>query len=91
MPLLGIHRGLGVHISKVKSVMLDTWVENEVVIMEQTNNEQGRSGPHAQALNGKLFLCPVNALYEAGIQSGRKINAQATDTQVCTPITCSFM
>jgi stromal membrane-associated protein len=36
----GIHRSLGVHVSRVKSVNLDTWTEAEVEHMEKSNNEE---------------------------------------------------
>ncbi|CAO3614255.1 unnamed protein product [Mucor hiemalis] len=36
----GIHRSLGVHVSKVKSVDLDTWVQDQVENMVQWGNER---------------------------------------------------
>src|ERR1700744_2663417 len=35
----GIHRGLGTHISKVRSVDLDTWTPDMVYAMEQSGNQ----------------------------------------------------
>ncbi|CAM6089438.1 unnamed protein product [Calypogeia fissa] len=34
----GIHRSLGVHISKVRSVTLDTWLPEQVAFMQSTGN-----------------------------------------------------
>ncbi len=34
----GIHRGLGVHISKVRSCTLDTWLPEQVQFMARTGN-----------------------------------------------------
>lgn len=34
----GIHRGLGVHISKVRSCTLDTWLPDQVEFMNRTGN-----------------------------------------------------
>ena len=34
----GIHRGLGVHISKVRSCTLDTWLPEQVAFMARTGN-----------------------------------------------------
>ncbi|KAL6759180.1 hypothetical protein V8C86DRAFT_2580768 [Haematococcus lacustris] len=38
MRCAGIHRGLGTHISKVRSVTLDTWLPAQVAFMETTGN-----------------------------------------------------
>ncbi|KAK9821166.1 hypothetical protein WJX74_003656 [Apatococcus lobatus] len=38
MRCAGIHRGLGVHISKVRSCTLDTWLQSQVDFMDQTGN-----------------------------------------------------
>jgi hypothetical protein len=38
MKCAGIHRGLGTHISKVRSCSLDTWLPEQVLLMEQTGN-----------------------------------------------------
>ncbi|PIK59884.1 putative stromal membrane-associated protein 1-like [Apostichopus japonicus] len=38
----GIHRNLGVHISKVKSVNLDTWTEKQTLSIESLGNRSCR-------------------------------------------------
>lgn len=39
----GIHRNLGVHISKVKSVNLDTWTPEQVAMMMEMGNSRARA------------------------------------------------
>ncbi|XP_050356364.1 stromal membrane-associated protein 1-like [Nymphalis io] len=39
----GIHRNLGVHISKVKSVNLDSWTAEQVVYLQQMGNSRARA------------------------------------------------
>ncbi|CAO1405479.1 unnamed protein product [Diamesa serratosioi] len=39
----GIHRNLGVHISRVKSVNLDTWLPDQVVSLQQMGNSRARA------------------------------------------------
>ncbi|ESO08017.1 hypothetical protein HELRODRAFT_75346 [Helobdella robusta] len=39
----GIHRNLGVHVSKVKSVNLDSWTEEQVAMMQEIGNSRGRA------------------------------------------------
>ncbi|XP_026680997.1 stromal membrane-associated protein 1 [Diaphorina citri] len=39
----GIHRNLGVHISRVKSVNLDTWTPEQVVSLQQMGNSRARA------------------------------------------------
>ncbi|CRK99282.1 CLUMA_CG012555, isoform A [Clunio marinus] len=39
----GIHRNLGVHISRVKSVNLDTWAPEQVVSLQQMGNSRARA------------------------------------------------
>lgn len=39
----GIHRKLGVHISRVKSVNLDTWTPQQVVCLQQMGNSRARA------------------------------------------------
>ncbi|PON68273.1 Arf GTPase activating protein [Trema orientale] len=43
MQCSGIHRSLGVHISKVRSTTLDTWLPEQVAFMESTGNEKANS------------------------------------------------
>ncbi|KAK4479249.1 hypothetical protein RD792_014760 [Penstemon davidsonii] len=40
MQCSGIHRSLGVHISKVRSTTLDTWLPEQVVFMQMVGNEK---------------------------------------------------
>ncbi|XP_041980475.1 stromal membrane-associated protein 1 [Aricia agestis] len=39
----GIHRNLGVHISKVKSVNLDSWTAEQVMYLQQMGNSRARA------------------------------------------------
>ncbi|EEH55952.1 uncharacterized protein MICPUCDRAFT_18341, partial [Micromonas pusilla CCMP1545] len=39
----GIHRGLGVHISRVRSTQLDKWTEDQVAFMEKMGNERANA------------------------------------------------
>ncbi|VDN09409.1 unnamed protein product [Dibothriocephalus latus] len=38
----GIHRGLGVHISKVKSLNLDSWEPHQIAMLREIGNRRGR-------------------------------------------------
>ncbi|XP_042458693.1 ADP-ribosylation factor GTPase-activating protein AGD5-like isoform X1 [Zingiber officinale] len=40
MPCSGIHRSLGVHISKVRSATLDTWLPDQVSFIQSMGNEK---------------------------------------------------
>lgn len=48
----GIHRNLGVHISRVKSVNLDTWTPEQVVSLQQMGNSRARAVYEAQLPDG---------------------------------------
>uniref|UniRef100_X1YV85 Arf-GAP domain-containing protein n=1 Tax=Capitella teleta TaxID=283909 RepID=X1YV85_CAPTE len=39
----GIHRNLGVHISKVKSVTLDSWTSEQIAMVEDMGNSRARA------------------------------------------------
>ncbi|KAG8099663.1 hypothetical protein GUJ93_ZPchr0013g35216 [Zizania palustris] len=43
MQCSGIHRGLGVHISKVRSATLDTWLPEQVAFIQSMGNEKSNS------------------------------------------------
>ncbi|GMI63684.1 NEVERSHED, ARF-GAP domain 5 [Hibiscus trionum] len=43
MQCSGIHRSLGVHISKVRSATLDTWLPEQVAFIESMGNEKANS------------------------------------------------
>ncbi|XP_062112850.1 probable ADP-ribosylation factor GTPase-activating protein AGD15 isoform X2 [Humulus lupulus] len=43
MQCSGIHRSLGVHISKVRSTTLDTWLPEQVSFMESMGNKKANS------------------------------------------------
>ncbi|KAK4797025.1 hypothetical protein SAY86_029351 [Trapa natans] len=43
MQCSGIHRSLGVHISKVRSAALDTWLPEQVVFIQSMGNEKANS------------------------------------------------
>ncbi|GAB2253399.1 hypothetical protein Droror1_Dr00006246 [Drosera rotundifolia] len=43
MQCSGIHRSLGVHISKVRSTTLDTWLPEQVAFMQSMGNARANS------------------------------------------------
>lgn len=43
MQCSGIHRSLGVHISKVRSATLDTWLPEQIAFMQSMGNEKANS------------------------------------------------
>ncbi|XP_062030408.1 probable ADP-ribosylation factor GTPase-activating protein AGD15 isoform X1 [Rosa rugosa] len=43
MQCSGIHRSLGVHISKVRSTTLDTWLPEQIAFMESLGNEKANN------------------------------------------------
>lgn len=48
----GIHRNLGVHISRVRSVNLDTWTPEQVISLQQMGNSRARAVYEAQLPDG---------------------------------------
>jgi len=54
----GIHRGMGVHISKVKSVNLDTWTPEQMQSICSKGNEWGKNFYEANLASS--FTRPVN-------------------------------
>ncbi|XP_025111139.1 stromal membrane-associated protein 1-like isoform X6 [Pomacea canaliculata] len=48
----GIHRNLGVHISKVKSVNLDTWTAEQIAMMQEMGNSRARAVYEANIPDG---------------------------------------
>lgn len=48
----GIHRNLGVHISRVKSVNLDSWTPEQVVSLQNMGNSRARAVYEAQLPDG---------------------------------------
>ncbi|XP_076462157.1 stromal membrane-associated protein 1-like isoform X2 [Babylonia areolata] len=64
----GIHRNLGVHISKVKSVNLDTWTAEQVAMMQEMGNSRARAVYEANVPDD--FRRPqTNSAVEAFIRS----------------------
>lgn len=48
----GIHRNLGVHISRVKSINLDSWTPDQVGHLQQMGNSQARAVYEANLPDG---------------------------------------
>lgn len=46
----GVHRGLGRHVSKVRSITLDRWEKNVVLLMEKLGNKKSNSVYEARLL-----------------------------------------
>ncbi|EKF33115.1 hypothetical protein MOQ_003024 [Trypanosoma cruzi marinkellei] len=52
----GIHRSLGVHVSKIKSTNMDKWRATEVALMEAIGNQRGKSLYEARLPKGMKTL-----------------------------------
>ncbi|XP_019443985.1 PREDICTED: probable ADP-ribosylation factor GTPase-activating protein AGD5 isoform X1 [Lupinus angustifolius] len=67
MQCSGIHRSLGVHISKVRSATLDTWLPDQVAFIQSLGNEKANSyweaelPPHYDRVGTENF---IRAKYE---------------------------
>ncbi|GMS90225.1 hypothetical protein PENTCL1PPCAC_12400 [Pristionchus entomophagus] len=60
----GVHRALGVHISRVKSADFDRWTEDQVRAMEAVGNARGREeyGPSYAEANSTTYPPDAHAL-----------------------------
>lgn len=56
MRCAGIHRGLGVHVSKVRSCTLDTWLTEQVELMDRVGNALANSVLEARLPEGQRPL-----------------------------------
>ena len=57
----GVHRSLGVHISKVRSATLDTWLPEQVAFVEAMGNAKGNAYWEARLPAGFAFLTTISA------------------------------
>ncbi|KAL1541928.1 hypothetical protein AAHA92_26085 [Salvia divinorum] len=64
MQCSGIHRSLGVHISKVRSTTLDTWLPEQVAFMQAMGNEKSNSYWEAD-LPAKFHRSPIDTFVKA--------------------------
>ncbi|XP_058090267.1 ADP-ribosylation factor GTPase-activating protein effector protein 2-like isoform X2 [Magnolia sinica] len=67
MQCSGIHRSLGVHISKVRSATLDTWLPEQVALMQSMGNVKSNSYWEAELLPNSEIVgteCFIRAKYE---------------------------
>ncbi|GAB4817208.1 hypothetical protein N2152v2_004254 [Parachlorella kessleri] len=84
MRCAGIHRGLGVHVSKVRSCTLDTWLPGQVAFMAHTGNAvankywEARAGDQAKPAYSNL------AELDAFIRR-KYINRDFVDSNSCWP------
>lgn len=60
----GVHRGLGVHISFVRSIAMDSWQEKQLDLMKAGGN--GKCASYLSA-NGILPSTPIKAKYESPV------------------------
>ncbi|XP_013639969.1 probable ADP-ribosylation factor GTPase-activating protein AGD15 isoform X1 [Brassica napus] len=62
MQCSGIHRSLGVHISQVRSITLDTWLPDQVAFMQSTGNAKANQyweselPPHFERSSSDAFI-----------------------------------
>lgn len=61
MDCAGVHRGMGTHITKVKSCTMDSWTKREVEFMESIGNEKGNSYWEARLPSSKHISANVDS------------------------------
>eukprot|EP00794_Sanderia_malayensis_P020122 gene20123-22094_t len=76
----GMHRGLGVHVSKVKSLTLDRWEEHYVKHMEEMGNAKVNS-----LLEGKLENMPKPTRESSKDERRRFITAKYVEKRFALP------
>jgi len=65
MDCAGVHRGLGTHITKIKSCTMDTWTPKEVAFMESIGNAKANSYWEARLPYGGGISPTVNSRQRA--------------------------
>lgn len=74
----GKHRGLGTHISRVRSILMDAWTEEQVKVMTLGGNEQCRTFLSKHGIKfgttciRDRYDCPPAELYRQVIQARMK-------------------
>ncbi|XP_041359323.1 stromal membrane-associated protein 2-like isoform X7 [Gigantopelta aegis] len=63
----GIHRKMGVHVSKVKSVNLDSWNAEQVAMMQEVGNSRARAAYEAELPNN--FRRPQTDSYPCALEN----------------------
>ncbi|OBZ81908.1 hypothetical protein A0J61_10044 [Choanephora cucurbitarum] len=72
----GIHRSLGTHISKVKSVDLDTWTPEQIENMTKWGNRRARMYWEAEIGNGKPSEANMDVWIRAKYEHKRWVSRQ---------------
>ncbi|KAI8352092.1 hypothetical protein BD560DRAFT_337257 [Blakeslea trispora] len=72
----GIHRSLGTHISKVKSVDLDTWTPEQIVSMNRWGNRRARKYWEAEIGNGEPTDSNIDAWIKAKYEHKKWVQKQ---------------
>nr|CAG4646278.1 EOG090X06Q2 [Macrothrix elegans] len=80
----GIHRNLGVHISRVKSVNLDSWTPEQVVSLQQMGNSRARAVYEAN-LPDNFRRPQTDASLESFIRAKYEAKKYIAKEWVCPP------
>eukprot|EP00873_Tetraselmis_striata_P010520 jgi/Tetstr1/430784/TSEL_020569.t1 len=94
MQCAGIHRGLGVHISKVRSCTLDTWLPEQVAFLSNTGNTiansywEARLPPHERPATGsdrQVLASFIRAKYSGQWAQGEWPPSAAVEQELSVP------
>nr|XP_043624006.1 ADP-ribosylation factor GTPase-activating protein AGD5-like isoform X2 [Erigeron canadensis] len=83
MQCSGVHRSLGVHISKVRSATLDTWLPDQIAFIQNMGNDKSNSYweaelPHNYKRVGIENFIPAKYVDKRWISRERKAEPQST-------------